>query len=240
MLPNHEQARPSKPRSPTSEATPSSLPIIDLIFVCRPDLNPTSLVAHLPSMAAAANGVRQALQGTKRKGGEEAMEVDSAAATIALLGASESRPEGSPVYLIPLDVGAEQAIAHTLALRRVAAIGVSVSSARLPLLSALDFETYAKCSCVYYQTQAPSVARLLSLVQEHISPLQAPWLVPHLTSHKDPHPASTHTLIPTHIKHLRTTAPVDPKAALAAKKLAKQQAKDAKRRKPEEVYMAED
>ena len=151
------------------------------------------------------------------------MEVDALEECAGALGTKETKAKRlltRQVYLVPLDVGAEHALAATLALRRVAAIGISV--------------------------QAPHLDRLLSLVEQHITPLQAPWLVPHLT-----HPitlkltataSTTHTLIPTHIKHLRTTAPVDPKAANVAKKEAKQAARDAKRHKsmPKEVYMAED
>lgn len=257
LRPNHNQFKPASPRSPPPDSgsgrvLPAGLPIVDLIFVCRPDINPPALVAHLPTMAAAANGVRQALAEAREGAGEAGdvaaggMDIDVEASKEGSTRLAEGKAEEAlmgAVYLVPLDVGAEHALAATLALRRVAAIGISVSSQRCNLLPLLrnPLTTLGSDRTLSSQSQAPHLARLLSLVREHIAPLQAPWLVPHLTHPARPAPA-THTLIPTHIKHLRTTAPADPKAALLAKKQAKVAARDAKRRKgtSKEVYMAED
>lgn len=96
------------------------LPVLDIIFVCKPDVNPPSLVAHLPTMTAAANGVEQALHEARSAATPaEANEMDDAAS-------QRERPASQNVFLIPLDLGAERAIAAALALRRVASIGLSV------------------------------------------------------------------------------------------------------------------
>lgn len=76
---------------------------------------------------------------------------------------------------------------------------------------------------------------LLALVQKHVKPLSAPWLIPHLTQIPVSTPAPTSSLIPTHVKHLRTTAPVDVKGLAIAKK-----DKKLKRAQGREVYVAED
>ena len=95
------------------------VPILDIIFVCKPDINPPSLVAHLPTMTAAINGVFQALK-SKRAGGEALSEQGESS-----MGLDERRVERD-VLLVPLDLGAERQLATVLALRRVAAIGISV------------------------------------------------------------------------------------------------------------------
>lgn len=178
------------------------VPILDIIFVCKPDINPPSLVAHLPTMTAAINGVFQALK-SKRAGGEALSEQGESS-----MGLDERRVERD-VLLVPLDLGAERQLATVLALRRVAAIGIS--------------------------TEAPGVEALLALVQKHVKPLSAPWLIPHLTQFPSTSPATTSQLIPTHVKHLRTTAPVDVKALTAAKL-----EKKSKGARGKEVYVAED
>lgn len=128
---------PARPPAPT-------VPLIDLVVVCRPDINPPSLVAHLPTMVAAANGVHSALEGVlagagagvgagEVKGEGQAMEVEVEEGE-GKEGAK--RPEMRPVRLVQLDVGAERKLADALGLRRVAAIGLSVRSlTALPLLA---------------------------------------------------------------------------------------------------------
>lgn len=71
-------------------------------------------------------------------------------------------------------------------------------------------------------------------MQQHLTPLHGDWLVPHLSHLPE---QQVQRLIPTHIKHLKSVAPVNMRAAV----LAKKEAKD-KRRRAEEagVYVAED
>jgi hypothetical protein len=107
------------------------VPVLDLIFVCKPDINPPSLVAHLPTMAAAANGVQQALDETLAAREETSATKDSDAMETDETGSTIARPKGHSVFLIPLDIGAERKLADALALRRVATIGLSVRSVSL-------------------------------------------------------------------------------------------------------------
>ncbi|KDE08270.1 hypothetical protein MVLG_01535 [Microbotryum lychnidis-dioicae p1A1 Lamole] len=234
------------PKTLSQKTGPSDpyYPLIDLVFVCKPDINPASLVGHLPTMCAATNGLRKAVSVERQRrkdakgkvkerledgedGDEDGMDVDEKQAAQA--GAEVDEPDRF-IYLIPLDVGAEHCLAEVMGLRRVAAIGVCSSSA---------------------STFAP----LLSLVQEHLQPLFVPWLNPS----PKPIQASTPTptlapkseprFIPTHIKHLKTTQPLNPRAAHAlkeGKKKAREERRETlskkkgKERKEDEVYVVDE
>ncbi|BGP12593.1 RNase P and RNase MRP subunit [Rhodosporidiobolus nylandii] len=177
------------PSAPTS--APPTVPLVDVVFACKPDINPPSLVAHLPNMVAAANGVQEALDlvlaaDDEPQGSEPKMEVEGEAAS------SGKRRTMRKVLIVPLDLGAEAKLARALGLRRVAAIGFSSAA-----------------------------------------------------------PGSS-SFAPTHVKHLRTSAPLNPKAANAEKKKRRREWKDAakevKRRKAAgeaggkqaELYAAQD
>ncbi|POY71277.1 hypothetical protein BMF94_5589 [Rhodotorula taiwanensis] len=186
---------------PTKADEAPTVPLVDLVFVCKPDINPPSLVAHLPTMVAAANGVQTALDSVakaqKTDRGEEMearmqMDEGEVGGEKARRGA---RPEMPPVLLVPLDVGAERQLADALGLRRVAAIAIS--------------------------SLLPAAASLRSLLLSHsIQPLSTPWLVPHLLhptlpSQSSPLPSR---FAPTTIKHVKTSAPLNPRAAVQKRK----------------------
>ncbi|GAA5932348.1 hypothetical protein JCM3775_001199 [Rhodotorula graminis] len=237
-----ETSAPAPAPAPAPVASPPpTVPIVDLVLVCRPDINPPSLVAHLPTMVAAANGVQSALDGVlaARRSEREAGKGD---------GEDEkkkgaARPEMRSVRLVQLDVGAERKLADALGLRRVAVIGLS--------------------------SRAPGTAPLLDLIASHLpTPLSAPWLVPHLlhppssasttASTATATAAPTSRFAPTAIKHLKTSAPLNPRQAVVAKKETRRRKREdkaerlGKRRRGEdgasgsgsaresEVYVAED
>ncbi|GAA6012591.1 hypothetical protein JCM11491_005445 [Sporobolomyces phaffii] len=208
----------------TREELPPTVPVIDLVFVCKPDINPPSLVAHLPGMVAAANGVQVALETVletkSAKGAKEGMEVDPEDPSDE----EAKRPKFEKVKIVPLDQGAERVLADALGVRRVAAIGVS---------SAL-----------------PGIKELLALVEKHAPPPLAPWLTPHLL-HPPPHSSAPRsqppsTYVETHIKHLKTSAPFNPKAKNMEKKAKRKADKEERRQKKKakkangEVYEAQD
>lgn len=85
-------------RSVRSSASPPQPPF-RLIFVCRSDIDPVDLVAHIPATVAAANE----------------------AASLAPPGAWDGK-----AFLMQLGEGAELRLADALGLRRVAAIGLDV------------------------------------------------------------------------------------------------------------------
>jgi hypothetical protein len=102
---------------------------------------------------------------------------------------------------------------------------------------------------------APNISPLLTLLRKYCKPLTATWLIPHLLSSStlasaSPCAPTTSQLITTHIKHLRTTQPLDPKAAHAMKKDVRDKRKMEKKGKKmkekismrgaKEVYLAED
>ncbi|SCV68819.1 BQ2448_940 [Microbotryum intermedium] len=227
---NKNKKKPSTHAKPPPRKTEQSdpyYPLIDLVFVCKPDINPVSLVGHLPTMCAAANGLQKAVsverkrrkEQTKGKGketdradgdgDEDGMDVEEVAQ-------AEVEEQDRFVYLIPLDVGAEHRLAEIMGLRRVAAIGVCSSST---------------------STFAP----LLSLVQDHLQPLFVPWLNPSPKSVPSGTtstvlPGSEPKFIPTHIKHLKTTQPLNPRAAHALKKEGKKKTREMRR----EIMMKKD
>ncbi|GAA5838372.1 hypothetical protein JCM9279_003225 [Rhodotorula babjevae] len=243
--PELKASAPAPVPAPTP-SPPPTVPLIDLVLVCRPDINPPSLVAHLPSMVAAANGVQSALDGvlgaSQPGSGEEDKGEGDAARRDGRAGKKSARPEMRCVRLVQLDAGAERKLADALGLRRVAAIGLS--------------------------SLAPGTAPLLDLIDSHLpTPLSAPWLVPHLlhppssssntATSTTPAAASPSRFAPTAIKHLKTSAPLNPRAAVVDKKVKRRRAREdkaerlGKRRRgeaggsgsgsrEESVYMAED
>ncbi|KAL8283187.1 hypothetical protein RQP46_005965 [Phenoliferia psychrophenolica] len=195
---------------------PDWVSMIDIVFVCKPDINPPSLVEHLPNMVAAANGVMEATKSALQAddppvASTSSMDVDAAEGDADDEATSKvSRPAQHGVFLVQLDLGAELRLGDVLALRRSLTAGAGP---------------------------------LLALIQQHVQPLSAPWLIPHVSNpvpRSNPASREPRQLIETHVKHLRTTAPKDPKQANAATKLARQTAKKRKRGEEAEVYMAED
>lgn len=107
---------------------PDWVSMIDIIFVCKPDINPPSLVEHLPNMVGAANAVMEATTNALDSAAlPSASTMDVDPTSDDLEGASSClRPAQHGVYLVQLDLGAELRLGDVLALRRVAALGLSV------------------------------------------------------------------------------------------------------------------
>ncbi|BGP21446.1 RNase P and RNase MRP subunit [Rhodotorula toruloides] len=217
---------PTQPSHPTESApivdgevqptsSPPTVPLIDLVFVCRPDINPPSLVAHLPTMVAAANGVQEALDSVLAASGpaQGGMDVEDGEQR-----QEEKRPEMRNVLLVPLDVGAERRLADKLGLRRVAAIGLS--------------------------SLLPAAAPLFALLAStpSLTPLSAPWLVPHLLNPTFSASPAKSLYQSTTIKHLKTSAPLNPRAEVTKRKEEKRKnkAERKERRKKRKVGAAED
>ncbi|KAI0319000.1 hypothetical protein OF83DRAFT_1112942 [Amylostereum chailletii] len=85
----------STPRGASSPAQAIPRPPIKAIFVCRADVNPPTLVAHLPQLVAACNSMR-----------------------------SDPDGGSALVTLIPFPRGAEATLAATIGLRRVAVLAI--------------------------------------------------------------------------------------------------------------------
>lgn len=128
------------PSSSTPAATtkPKQVKLIDIIFVCKPDINPPSLVGHLPTMVAAYNSLVQARTTVVEQNSQlvdKPLGVETlieAAVDVDMSGGQEQaggglQRERKQVLLIALDKGAELRLSNMLGLRRVAAIGISVS-----------------------------------------------------------------------------------------------------------------
>ncbi|KAF9517649.1 hypothetical protein BS47DRAFT_1339174 [Hydnum rufescens UP504] len=194
--------RHSKIPASQSATKAKHLSPIHLVFVCRHDVNPPSLYAHLPMLVAVCNASRP-----------------SSAPISSSHSHSEQINQKDPdILLITLPKGAEHALAESIALRRTAVV-------------ALDAST-------------PNNSRLLSFLSS-IPILQAPWLIPpvgpiaaqspsgslHAAVTESPTaPEQSHhqPLIPTRIKHLRTTAPADMRLAKERRTQARADVKAAK------------
>jgi ribonuclease P/MRP protein subunit POP3 len=142
---------------PETSGQPSDTKPLKYVFVCRADVNPPLLVAHLPHLVAAYN----------------------------------STNPSEYLKLIPLPQGAEISLAEALGIRRVTVLGIDVGWV--------------------------DDLRLKS-TSEQVSTLSASWL-------SKPPPS----LVATHIKHIRTTAPKDMKAAKILRTQEKAAAKEKKK-----------
>ncbi|OJA19565.1 RNase P subunit Pop3 [Rhizopogon vesiculosus] len=123
---------------------------------------------------------------------------------------SEAEGAWRPVKLITLPKDSESALARALGLRRAAVIAIHVS-ARTSNVSILTFDTLD-------QDDAPFLPTFYEMLQS-VPVISAPWLVPPFQH------ASPRSLIPTHIKQLRTSAPKDMKAAKEQRTKARAAAK---------------
>ena len=71
------------------------------------------------------------------------------------------------------------------------------------------------------QTGAPGLDALEMLVRHHLKPPIAAWLAPRRKRDRSEHAAELPTLIPAHIKHLKTPAHSDPRAVRQERKAAR-------------------
>ncbi|KAG0141218.1 hypothetical protein CROQUDRAFT_674234 [Cronartium quercuum f. sp. fusiforme G11] len=152
------------------------------IFVCREDLNPASLVDHLPFTVASVND-RQLL--AKFPSGSDLIEKQS-------------------VYLIALPRGSDAKLSETLGIRHTAALAISDS--------------------------APGLVHLVTLFHGLLKPPSAPWLSSSISTEPGPLQMPNHFLterawIPTHIKHYKSSVPLDMKKAKLDKAKRRQQKK---------------
>lgn len=87
------------------------------------------------------------------------------------------------------------------------------------------------------QSLSPAAAPLLSLIAAHLpTPLSAPWLVPHLLHPPAPTSSSAPSALskgsrfaPTAVKHLKTSAPLNPRKAVSEKKDERRKGKEERR-----------
>lgn len=96
MISNESSRRKGHPQSEDEVTSP-----LDVVFVCRSDLDPPKLVAHLPLLACAVNAV-----------------------CYSTAGKAEERPE---LRVVPLPEGAEALISQALGLRRCGILALATS-----------------------------------------------------------------------------------------------------------------
>lgn len=162
------RSRSSRDLDPASTSIPSitttSNPI-KIIFACRADVDPPTLIAHLPIMACAYNGTNPGVPP-----------------------ASEPHIDrDEDVILVPLGKGAEAALAEALGLRRVAVVAVTVRT-ELALCEAYRSQTDTAVSfqrrhshleskpssLCFHNTSNPSRRLCCSLASTQLLPLYCP------------------------------------------------------------------
>ena len=138
-----------------------------------------------------------------------------------LVAASNARNVGTDVpvvHLIPLPKGAESSLAEVIGLRRVSVVALHVST---PHSLCFALECFSKPT-LFLKAGAPRLSELASLLA-NIPPPAAPWL-------GTPTRADW-SLIPTHIKQMKTTAPKDMRVAKEQRSRGRAHAKAKKRAK---------
>ncbi|PVF93555.1 hypothetical protein CPB86DRAFT_808932 [Serendipita vermifera] len=145
------------------------------IFACLWDLNPPTILSHIPHLVASANTLL----------------------TILATKSTEQSATFPDMKLINLPKGSESSVSEAIGMRRV--------------------------SIILLTSKATVGSRLLDLLNK-VPKLATPWLIPTT----NPTIFTPH-FRPTHIKHLKTTAPVDMRAAKAERSQAKKEAKQGKK-----------
>lgn len=141
----------------------------------------------------------------------------ASANTLATLYSGKFPSKPSPlleIKLINLPKGAEDSLSEAVGIRRLSMVTLDVRFIR-PLKSILTNQ----------QSKTPLGYRLEKLIDK-VPRLATPWLIP-TTNPKILVP----TLQPTHIKHVKTTAPVDQRAAKQERANSRKAAKKAKKEK---------
>lgn len=180
-----------------------------VIFACRWDLNPPTLLAHIPHLVASVN----TLASTYHVNFTEAPPI----------------PE---VKLVNLPKGSENPLAEAMGMRRVSMVALNVCGS--PLHSSMSPDSFQSSVVLGIKLDG-----LLKMVPR----LATPWLIP----------TTSRTLLAprlelTHVKHLKTTAPVDIRAAkqerIEARKAEKQRRRRSKatrsQREPSDAQMVTD
>lgn len=81
------------------------------------------------------------------------------------------------------------------------------------------------------QASTPNIGPLAKLVEHYVPPVSASWLAPSLPLPASIANAPTRRLIPTHIKHYRTSMPTDAKELRRQKLERMKTARERKRKK---------
>ena len=130
-----------------------------------------------------------------------------------------------PIKLVPVPKGSESLLADATGLRRLAVLALDVI---VLLHSTARFDNYADLTW-NHQNATPDLESFQSLL-DSVPVLRAAWLSqPERASDSNPGESGS-SLVPTHIKQLRTTVPKDMKAAKAQRAEGRA---GAKRRKKE-------
>ncbi|KAL9932368.1 hypothetical protein V8E36_008847 [Tilletia maclaganii] len=153
-------AAPPLPPSVTASSNPAPRHRMRYLFVCRADVDPPRLIAHLPMLACTANSVCDPLPV------DPASNPSTAASTNAA-------PAQEGLYLLPLSREAEAKIAYQLKVRRCAALGISEDA---PAAVCERFQTLFTTLRSRSTETAAASGSASGPIPSALYPLRAPWL----------------------------------------------------------------
>jgi hypothetical protein len=107
---------------PSRFATPPSPPV-RIIFVCIEDINPRELVEHVPRYVSSWNALL-----ARSKARLEDWVSEGAGEEDERRRKMERLVDGREMWLVPMEKGSEQVLAHAVGLRRVGVMGITVST----------------------------------------------------------------------------------------------------------------
>lgn len=205
----------------SGQGSPEAAPVVRILFVCRHDVDPPALVAHLPLLSCAANAVSSvSSDGPKSNSSADA-----------------SDPPSLPLLLVPLPQSSEQALAPALGLRRCAVLALTSAVPEALLAPLLKLITSPEVGALE-PPRAPwletALSQPTSLAPSLLSALGA-------TSSGRKQDGKTEaveegtTIVPVHIKHIRTFAPVDMNGMKARKKAVRTARADKRRARTKEA-----
>jgi hypothetical protein len=112
---------------PSRFGTPPPPPFT-IIFVCVEDINPRELVEHVPRYVSSWNALL-----ARSKARLEEWVSEGAGEEDERRRKMERLVYGREMWLVPMEKGSEQVLAHAVGLRRVGVMGITVSTSKLNL-----------------------------------------------------------------------------------------------------------
>lgn len=188
-------------------------PQLKIVFVCIEDINPRELVEHIPRYVSSWNALlarsRARLEEWVIKGAGDEEERRRKMKRLV---------DEREMWLVPLEKGSEQVLAHDVGLRRVGVMGITVSSLGLKQDDHLPKHKT--------QIEFPTLERIAN----HLKSTTLVPPIPPFPIHPTAPTRATSIYAPTILKALHTTTPADPKSRKAERIAAVRSARERQKR----------
>lgn len=199
--------KPTDTSKPTSPPPPSPPPL-NIVFVCRQDLDPPSLCAHFPMLTCVVNAVCHAKTSAK------------------------TPSPGAGVLLIALPLGSERLISDALELRRCSVVGMSTDAladmgVRKPLLALLARIHEARGIAPLRAPWLDAAADVALRTREYmVARRDAATGSSRMSATALPPPQLPTPLLTPRVKQIATSAPTNLNAVKLAKKHTRREKKE--------------